>query len=151
MTEVRNIWIWATAALLCTTIAASYLALNYRTENTRLKEDYQAVLEDVEELTVTVDMKLDYGNGTVQWYNATRVPLEADLLKATQLIAEIEYTTGDLGALVNEINGVEGDPNNFWIWHYYDEDTSSWEYGPTGCNAWILHDGDIVAWVYSSF
>jgi hypothetical protein len=151
MDENRNVWIWVTAALLCITIAASYLALDYKVKNTRLREDYNALLEDVEELTIIIEMKLDYGNGTVKWYNATRVPLDVNLLKATMLIADIDYSTGGLGAFVNEINGVGGDSNTYWIWHYYDEDEGSWEYGLSGCDAWVLHDGDIVAWIYSTF
>jgi len=46
---------------------------------------------------------------------------------------------------------VGGDPNTYWVWNYYDEESGEWEYGPVACDAWVLHDGDIVSWTYAGF
>ncbi|UCH56861.1 MAG: hypothetical protein JSV18_05825 [Candidatus Bathyarchaeota archaeon] len=151
MSERNSIWMWAAAALLCTTIASSYLALNYQSRYAQLETDYQILLTDVEELTIVINLKIDYGADEVVWFNNTRMPLDASLLRATQMLVEVEYSSGELGAFVTEINDVGGDPNTYWIWYHYDQDTGTWMYGPTGSDAWTLHNGDIVAWVYSSF
>ena len=149
---------WAAAALLCTTIASSYVAVSLQSEVRRLKNEYDDLLEDVEslqgdleDLTIRVDIKMNYGNGTVVWHNGTRVPLNADLLTATKMISSVEYSTGEFGAFVEKIDGVGGDPNTFWLWSYYDHDSGGWEYGPLASDAWVLHNGDVVSWDYSGF
>jgi len=116
-----------------------------------LKEDYDVLLQDVEDLTITINLKIDYGGGNVTWHNATRVPLDANLLTATRLIASVDYTTSDFGAFVNEIDGVGGDADTYWLWHYLDKDTGNWEYGPSGADLWVLHNGDTVSWIYTTF
>ncbi len=120
MAESKNIWMWAAAALLCTTIGASYFALNYQSQNTRLQADYEALLEDVDGLTITIDMMIDYGDDNVVWLNDTRVPLDVNLLKALELLADIEYTTSEFGAFVTLVDGVGDDPPKYWLWFYYD-------------------------------
>lgn len=151
MTNGRNLWMWVAAALLCTTIAASYMAVNYQSQAEQLKKDYEALLEDIDDLTIRINMKIDYGGGNIVWYNDTRVPLDANLLTATQVVASVEYSTGEYGAFVNKIDDVGGDPNTYWLWYYFDQDTGGWEFGPVACDMWILHNGDLVSWVYSSF
>jgi hypothetical protein len=150
MAESKNIWMWAAAALLCTTIGASYFALNYQSQNVKLQADYEALLTDVEDLTITINMMIDYGDDNVVWLNHTRVPLDINLLKALELLADIEYTTSEFGAFVTEVDGVGVDPTNYWLWFYYDTEAESWTYGPSAADFWVLHDGDIVAWEYTS-
>jgi hypothetical protein len=67
MAESKNIWMWAAAALLCTTIGASYFALNFQSQNVKLQADYDALLADVEDLTISIDLLIDYGDGNVVW------------------------------------------------------------------------------------
>jgi len=142
---------WVAAALLCTTIAASYAAINYHSQVESYKKNYEALLEDLEGLTILVNIKIDYGNGTVAWYNETRVPLDSTLLTATQIVASVEYSTSEYGAFVNKINGVGEDPDTYWLWSYWDPDKRSWEFGPVGADQWVLHNGDTVSWTYTTF
>ena len=150
MAESKNIWMWVAAALLCTTIGASYFALNYQYQNTRLQSDYEALLVDVEGLTITINMRIDYGDGDVVWLNDTKLPLDVNLLKALELLADIEYTTGEYGAFVTKVDGVGDDPTKFWLWYWYDTDAESWDLGPSAADALMLHDGDVVSWEYSA-
>jgi len=151
MADRGNIWIWVSAVLLCTTIAASYLAINYQVQTVSLSANYESLLKSVDSLTIKISLKIDYGKGNVVWFNNTRVPLNADLLTATGLITDVEYQTSDFGSFITKINGVGGDANTFWIWSYYDEANHIWKSGEVGSNAWILHSGDIVAWYYTNF
>jgi len=144
-------WMWVAATLLCTTIAASYAAINFYYQVRFYEKDYQVLLEDLEGLTILINMKIDYGNGTVVWYNDTRVPLSSTLLTATQILTSVDYSTSELGVFVNEINGVGEDPKTYWIWNYWDPDKGSWEFGPVGCDQWVLHDEDTLSWTYTTF
>jgi hypothetical protein len=42
----------------------------------------------------------------------------------------LNYSTGEFGAFVTDINDVGGENDKFWLWHYYDEDESEWQFGP---------------------
>jgi hypothetical protein len=150
MAESKNIWMWAAAALLCTTIGASYLALNYQSQNVKLQADYEALLEDVEDLTISINMRIYYADDNVVWLNDTRVPLDVNLLKALELLADIEYTTSEFGAFVTKVDGVGDDPSKYWLWFWYDTDAESWAYGPSAADFWVLHDGDVVSWEYTA-
>lgn len=156
MNNVKNVWMWFTAFLLCTTIASAYMAIDYHSKLGQLQEDYDELITDInalqgdlDVLTIKINMKIDYGDGNIVWYNDTRIPLNADLLTATDLITSVEYTMSDFGAFVNKIDDKGGEANMFWLWHYYDEDEGGWQFGPVASDTWILHNGDVVSWVYT--
>ena len=145
---------WASAALLCTTILAGYMALNSQSKLSGLQADYDALMERAEstqgslaDLTILVDIKIDYGGDSVVWYNSTRVPLNAKLLEATEIIAQVDYTVSEYGATVNSIDDVGGDEGFFWLWYTYED--GGWQMGMVGADTWSLKDGDIVAWEYT--
>ena len=144
-----NPWLWTTVALLCAVISLSYTALQQYNRAEAYEREYANLLEELDGLTIIIDLLLDYGNGTAVWFNDTLVPLGGDLLLATELVASVDYTTGEYGAFVTAINGVGGDPNHFWLWYYLED--GKWTLGPVACDAWRLHDGDVVAWRYTSF
>jgi hypothetical protein len=136
---------WVSLGLLCTSIVAGGLAFYYLNQYNVLKADYEATIKELEDLTVLVDILIDYGD-EVEWYNDTRIPLGTDLVTATSIICDIEYSMSEWGAFVNSINGVEGDSSTFWLWNYYD---NGWFMGEVGADQRILHDGEILSWVYS--
>lgn len=139
---------WAAALLLCTTLAAGAGALYLNNRLNALEAEYERTLKELEEFTATVDVKIDYGNGTVAWFNGTRIGVGESLLNATRHAAEIDYTMYDFGVFVNTLNGVGGDADKYWLWSYYDE---GWQSGSMGADQWRLHDGDAVAWTYTGF
>ncbi len=139
---------WAAALLLCTTIASGAAALYLNNRLNALETDYDRTLSELEEFTATVDVKIDYGNGTVAWFNGTRIGAGESLLNATRRVAEIDYTMYEFGVFLNTVNGVGGDPDKYWLWSYIDD---GWQSGMVGADQWRLHDGDTVAWTYTGF
>jgi len=110
-----------------------------------------------ETVTLTVNSCIDYGNGTINWYNETKMPAGSSLFQLTQKIAEINYTyypsmkPGHI--LVNSINDKEAYTIGFsegwsWIWHYWDSNEQKWISGPVGCDAWMLKNGGIYKWKF---
>ena len=105
-----------------------------------------------ETFLIHVNLCIDYGNGTVNWYNNTEVTLGTTLFNLTTKIAEVEYsywTTMEPGhILVDSINNyAEG----YWIWYYWDENIKDWKWGPVGCDAWILKDNATYKWTCTSY
>ena len=145
----RNPWTWTTGILLCIAVALSYIAVDQYNRAETYRQRYEATLEELKGLTITVDILIDYGNGTAIWLNDTRIPLGANLLMATEMVASVDYIEGEYGAFVTAINGVGGEPNRYWLWFYLKD--GCWEMGPVACDAWNLQDGDVVAWRYTSF
>jgi hypothetical protein len=108
--------------------------------------------------TLSVNVAIDYGNGTVEWHNQTEVPAGYTLFKLTQKIAVTEYTyyafTEPGHVLIDTINNKTSytDPSYAWgyswIWYYWSDSDKKWVSGPVGCDAWLLKDGGIYKWNY---
>jgi hypothetical protein len=139
---------WAAAALLCTTLAGGAASLYYYSRYTQLEAEYRETLDELELLTIKVNIMIDYGNGTAVWHNATRVGLTETLLNATLQVADVQYTVTEFGAFVDAIDGVSGVESHYWIWYRLD---GGWQMGPVGSDQYRLHDGDVVAWIYTGF
>jgi len=148
-------WIWVSAGLLVGLVLASYFAAYYYGEYTRYEALYKNTIRDLEALTIRVNILIDYGNGTRNWYNNTRISLGFSLLNATLKVARVDYSfqefEGKSYAWVNKINGMGGDVGKFWLWYSWSPTTRKWEFGLVASNAHILHNGDIVSWVYTAF
>jgi hypothetical protein len=130
------------------------MALNTQSKLSGLQADYDTLMERAEsiegslaDLTILVDIRIEYREDNVVWHNSTRVPLNAKLLEATEIVAAVDYTISEYGAIVNDIGGVSGDEGFFWLWYTYED--GGWQLGMVGSDTWVLKDGDIVAWEYT--
>jgi len=146
-------WMWASIGLLCISLLSVTLGAYYYTEYTRFVGLYNKAQDELRKYDryIFVDMLVDYGNGTKDWSNRTLIVRGADLLNATRIVSEVEYTRGVYGAFVTRINGVGGDPNTYWLWYVWNSTSSSWDVGMVASDAYILNDGDVVAWIYTRF
>lgn len=133
------------AVLLCTTILTGALAVQYYTQLTASKAEYELLLEELGETTVTVNFLIDAGDSTT-WYNDTRIPIGANLIEATEFITEVDSQDSEWGTFVVSIGGVGGDSDRFWGWSHYD---GGWEMGTVGADQWIVHEGDVLRWTYT--
>ena len=136
--------------MLCGLILSAYAGIYYYNESLKYQSLYSEAVEELNQLKthMLVNVLIDYGNGTREWYNETQIPIGATLLNATEEVAKVNYTVYSFGVFVTAINGKGGDPNYYWMWYIWNSTTAQWEPGAVGANAFILHHGDIVAWVY---
>ncbi len=98
-----------------------------------------------------VDVLLDYGNGTITWYENVEVFGVASVLKATKAVAAVEYSLWGADVFVDAINSVWNDYISFihfWIYWYWNHSAECWEMGAVACNKHLLASGDIIAWYY---
>jgi hypothetical protein len=115
-----------------------------------------------ETVTLTVNISVDYGNETVEWYNETVVPAGSSLFQLTQEIAIVDPKYDQLAKpghiFMEAINDKEGYSSDYidegysdgysWMWYYWDSNQQKWVSGPVGCDAWMLKDGGIYKWSF---
>lgn len=147
--DKKPFWMWLCVALFCSVATTSMLTVYYYGENLRYQTLYQDTLGDLKAVSIQVSVVINYGNGTKEWHNNTRVPIGISLLNATRMVAEVNYTPGQWGAFVNTINNVGGEHGRYWFWYYWNS-SSQWETKWVASDAYILHHEDIVSWVYVS-
>ena len=104
---------------------------------------------DLNSSTIKISLCIDYGNGTKEWFNGT-VPKGCNLLNATDLIAEVEYTYWPAykASFVDALNGVPNKPPYFWMWYYWDTQENMWKLGPVSADRYELKPGETVMWRY---
>lgn len=114
----------------------------------------ESELRNLRARVVIINICIDYGNGTVRWFNSTPLPKGATVLKALLLVANrVEYTYGSWGAYVTSIDGVVEKviaPNEgySWLWYIYDKEKGAWILGPVASDQYELSDGSTVKWIY---
>lgn len=103
--------------------------------------------------TLSVNISTNYGNGTTEWFNGTKVPAGSTLFELTQEIATIRYSYYTMGpghVFIDSINNKNGTITSYWLWYYWNDSAKSWAFGPLGCDAWLLQDGGTYEWKYGS-
>jgi hypothetical protein len=122
---------------------------NLESNNTNLK----SIVNDT---AMQVSIGIDYGNGTVSWFNNTYVPVGVNALNATRMVANVAatydptygeyYVTG-----INGVNGTVTSPTSGTYWAI-----STWENGTStpltvGADQYIMMHGDILVWTFESY
>jgi hypothetical protein len=101
---------------------------------------------------VKVSLLIDYGNGSVNWYERVVLPDGSNVFNATSAIATINYTywPESDAIIVEAINGVCNNLLYYWDWFYWNFTEAQWFMAPVACNQYVLNRGDIVAWDYQN-
>jgi len=113
---------------------------------------FDIVVTASQQTKLSVDILLDYGNGTRKWSTCIlSKPGNDTVYNATQAAATTLNVTwyGD-AVLVDAIDGVWNSDPYYWMWWYWNFTESKWLIGPAACNQYALNDGDIVAWYYEN-
>ena len=107
---------------------------------------YNDLYQKTRVATIHMNLGINYGNGTIQWYNQTARSGDT-LLEATLQVSEVYYETSAYGAFVKAINGANQPATKSWIWWKWTQQ-SGWESGQVGCDAYILGDNETVYWYF---
>jgi hypothetical protein len=111
-----------------------------------------------ETTTLSVNICIDYGNGTVEWHNKTVIPAGSSLFQLTQNVAIVNFTYDALmkpGHIRLTSIDNKKEYTNYtvsysegaaWLWYYWNDDKQEWVFGPVGCDAWMLKDGGTYKW-----
>ncbi|HDI74663.1 MAG: hypothetical protein DRJ52_02330 [Thermoprotei archaeon] len=137
------------AGILVWALVASSLTAYYWLEYSKYKRLYESLSVKV----IVVNIGVDYGNGTVAWYNKTVLPAGSTVLSALVQVAKVEYKVFPYGAYVVSVNGVSErmlskNEGYSWIWYIYDKKKGKMTIGPTAADKYQLSNNDIVLWRY---
>ena len=99
---------------------------------------------------IDIDVGVNYGNGTITWFNHTKAKTIDTLLEVTMRLATINYTgsTGK-GVFVTAINGVANphlSSKYYWIW--WMRTTEGWITGSEGSDQYFVNEGEAYYWFY---
>ena len=150
LVKLRGAWVLASVFLAWAVVATS-IASYYFVQYTNYYGLYEDVLGKLGEVSITVGVAIDYGNGTRVWCNGTVLPIGATLFNATLKVSKYEYKLYDGKAFTTAINDVKQKPDEkmYWTWWYWNEAERKWILGPVACNDYMLRDGHVVIWYYS--
>jgi len=135
--------------LLVWALVASSLAAYYWLEYSKYRKLYESLSVKV----IVVNIGVDYGNGTVVWYNNTVLPAGSTVLSALIQVAKVEYKIYSFGAYVVSVNGVtekilSKKEGYSWMWYIYDKKKGKMVLGPTAADKYELANGDTILWKY---
>jgi hypothetical protein len=136
----RRTFIFVALGLLAWALVASLASAYYY-------YSYNDLYQKTREATIHMNLGINYGNGTIQWYNQTEARSGDTLLEATLEVAEVYYETSAYGAFVKAINGVNQPATKSWIWWKWTQQ-DGWESGQVGSDAYILGDNEILYWYF---
>lgn len=142
-------WKMLTLGLAAALAVSAGLTSYFYQRSVFLDSEYQALREQLQQVSNEVDLLIDYGNGTRSWHNRTRIPVGATLFNATLQIVGggLDYSIHpQFGVFVNGINGLKGDPSRFWSIWKWDRDSSRWMLSEVGASELRLHVDDAAAW-----
>ena len=103
--------------------------------------------------TIATNVLINYGNGTMKWYNETAVPSSWNAYSLTMYLAKCNVQAKFYGPPLNEhfvttINGVSNQGGLSWSIWMFCQKKNAWEYSQVGIDLISLADGQTLAWTY---
>ncbi len=102
-------------------------------------------------ISIRTTIGVDYGNGTITWYNNTYAPIGSTLLNQTMRLASVTYDVYPFGIWVNGINGVRENASAGQYWMIYSWSSGNWIELTVGAADYTLSNGEIVKWALTKF
>jgi len=126
------------ALLVCLTVSTSFAGYYHYMYNDLRRKTRTKIIH--------INLGINYGNGTIEWFNQTEARAGDALLDVTTLVATVNYTPSIGGAAVDAINGLWKSGNYGWYWWMW---TSwGWFEGPVACDKYVVGDGETLYWYY---
>lgn len=141
MAFLRNKWALATIGVLCWAIAASLAFAYYYYQ-------YSDLVARLGRVTVSINLGVDYGNGTRIWYNNTRgLTLYDAMIEAGWKVDGTSY--GVMGMYIKAINGLEESNSEYRYWSWWSWTDYGWARGGSPCDKYVVGPGETILWYYS--
>ncbi len=141
MAFLKNKWALAAIGILCWAIAASLVSGYYYYQ-------YSDLIARLEKSKATINLGIDYGNGTRVWYNGTRgLTLYDAMVDAGWNIDGTSY--GVMGMYIKALNGLEESVSDYRYWGWWSWTDYGWAHGGAACDKYVVSPGETILWYYS--
>ena len=141
---MKNKWAIAALVLVIWALGASFVAGYYWLQ-------YDNLSQQTSGLRVTVNIGVDYGNGTRTYYNDTSAWTGEAVLVVTERVATVETASSSIGNYVTGINGLMASGDYGWTYWPWNSTGNSWEFAPVGADAYqIVVNGSTFLWYYQN-
>ncbi|MHA1409740.1 MAG: DUF4430 domain-containing protein [Candidatus Odinarchaeia archaeon] len=132
---VAIIFLFSTIALGTTTTLYYYQMVQYKT-----------AYDNISGNIYYVNVGVDYGNGTIDWYNSTLITKNTTAFDVTvQVCFNVSYTLYSFGPYITAINNVSAGSGEYWALYH------NGEYSLVGAADLFLLSGDTILWVLTTY
>ncbi len=138
---LKNKWALAALTILCWAIIASS-ALGY------YYYQYTDLVARIGGVPATINLCIDYANGTRQWFNETAGVTLYDAMMQAGWNVEVK-SFGVTGYYVDSINGLKESVDEYKYWGWWTWTEYGWAHGGSACDKYIVSAGEIIVWYYS--
>ena len=147
-----SMWTATSVIFLIWAVVASGLAAQYYQTTQNQQTTISNLQSVVNNVAIKANIGINYGNGTIQWYNGTYVPIGDNLFNATERVATFNTTTyPGMGTFVTGINGVMQNTTASKYWVYDSWNGTAWTIIWVAPAEYILHSDEIVMWSLKQF
>lgn len=138
---LKNGWALAAMVALCWALVASSAFGYYYYQFTDL-------VARIGGTPVSVNLSVDYANGTRRWFNGT---IGATLYDAMVRAGwDVEASSfGVMGLYVTSINGLGESTENSRYWSWWTWTDYGWSHGGAACDKYVLGASESIIWYYS--
>lgn len=108
---------------------------------------YNDLLQKSRKAPIQVNLGINYGNGTIHWFNNTEAKSGDTMLDVTEQVADVNYTSYPTGAFVTALDNVEQTTTKSWIWWTWTAQFG-WSLSSVGSDKYVLGDNETAYWYF---
>jgi hypothetical protein len=138
---LKNRWFLLSMVFACWGLVASFFAGFYWIQYTDIRDRIGGAL-------VTVNVGVDYGNGSRFWSNETKALTGQTLFDVTKQVANVTYQVGPWGTEVLSIDGVSKQGSFGWTYWILNSTSSQWSIVWENADGYLVADKETFMWYY---
>lgn len=136
-------------------VLTSYGILYFSQQASTLQSENHYLRSRLGSVSDTVNLGIDFGNGTRLWFNDTYVPVGSSVFNATSIatggrLTSQVYTFDNVSeTFVTGILGLSGTSSSYWLWYYLDSSSHQWAEAAVGSDLFLAVQGGTYLWNYT--
>ncbi|MFW6117323.1 MAG: hypothetical protein ACOC6G_01910 [Thermoproteota archaeon] len=141
MAVLQNKWALATIAVLCWAVIASSAFGYYYYQ-------YTDLVDRIGGTPSSINLAIDYGNGTRRWFNDTTEATLYDAMLHAGWDVEVEHF-GGMGVYVKSINDVKEAADGTQSWSWWTWTQFGWAHGGSAWDKYVVSPDETIICYYS--
>jgi TRAP-type uncharacterized transport system fused permease subunit len=139
MAFLRNKWSIVALVMFCWALSGSLMAGYYYLQ-------FNELSAKVKRSIILSNFGINYGNGSLIWFNGTKVNAGSTLFDLTELLASVNYNRTQEGVSIDALNGVFNSYPKYWTWWSWS--SYGWIFGPIASDRYIVGENETLLWYY---